>query len=102
VTDAYVALLLIDLHFPEASSLKGKRRELSSVKAQLHGRHGAAVSEVGHHDSWQRSTVAAVVCSGSLARLDEKADNVCRWLDARFPDGVRIERLTASADDLAG
>ena len=34
---AYVALLLIHLHFPDAASLKEKRKELSSVKAQLSG-----------------------------------------------------------------
>ena len=37
----YVAVLVIDLHFPEAGSLKGKRKELSSIKAQLHGRLAA-------------------------------------------------------------
>ena len=34
----FVAVLVIDLHFPDAGSLKGKRKELSSIKAQLHGR----------------------------------------------------------------
>ena len=40
----FVAVLVIDLHFPDAGSLKGKRKELSSIKAQLHGRLGRAVS----------------------------------------------------------
>ena len=40
VADAYVALLLVHLHFPEAGSLKAKRKDLASVKAQLHGRMG--------------------------------------------------------------
>ena len=39
----FVAVLVIDLHFPEAGSLKSKRKELSSIKAQLHSRLGAAV-----------------------------------------------------------
>ena len=37
MSQAYVALLLIDLHFPDAGSLKAKRKELQSVKAQLQG-----------------------------------------------------------------
>ena len=41
---AYVALLLIHLHFADSESLKSKRKELSSVKAQLHTRLGVAVS----------------------------------------------------------
>ena len=48
---AYVALLLVHLHFPEAGSLKAKRAELQSVKAQLHGRHGLTVAEVEHQDA---------------------------------------------------
>ena len=46
----FVAVLVIDLHFPDAGSLKGKRKELSSIKAQLHGRLGAAVAEIDHQD----------------------------------------------------
>ena len=50
MADAYVALLLVHLHFPEAGSLKAKRKDLASVKAQLHGRMGCAVAEVDHQD----------------------------------------------------
>jgi uncharacterized protein YlxP (DUF503 family) len=100
VTSAFVAVLLIHLHFPDSGSLKGKRRELSSLKAQLHSRHGAAVAEVDHHDTWQRATLAATLVSGSAPHLDEAADKVCRWLDSRFPQGVRVERLVASLEDL--
>jgi len=98
----FVAVLVIDLHFPDAESLKGKRKELQSVKAQLHGRLGAAVSETGHQDLWQRSTLTAALTGGSLATLSAAADSVERWLDARFPQGVSVERLVASVEDLRG
>ncbi len=55
----YVCLLEIHLHFPDNGSLKGKRKELSSLKAQLQRRFGAAVAETDHHDLWQRSEVTA-------------------------------------------
>jgi uncharacterized protein YlxP (DUF503 family) len=96
----FVAVLVIDLHFPDSRSLKGKRKDLSSVKAQLHGRLGVGVSEIGHQDSWQRSTLAAALTGGSLATLTAHADRVQRWLDSRFPDGVRVERIIASLEDL--
>ena len=67
---AYVALLLVHLHFPDAGSLKAKRAELQSVKAQLHGRHGLTVAEVEHQDVWQRSTLAAALTSGSAGQLE--------------------------------
>jgi uncharacterized protein len=96
----FVAVLVIDLHFPEAGSLKAKRKELASIKAQLHGRLGVAVSEVDHQDLWQRARLTAALTSGSLATLAAAADNVERWLEARCPDGVRVERMLASVEDL--
>jgi uncharacterized protein YlxP (DUF503 family) len=96
----FVALLVIDLHFPEAGSLKTKRRELSSIKAQLHGRLGAAVAEVDHQDLWQRARLTAALTSGSLSTLSSAADGVERWLVARCPDGVRVQRVIASVEDL--
>ena len=44
-TGGFVAVLVIDLHFPDAGSLKGKRKELSSLKAQLRQRLGVAVGK---------------------------------------------------------
>ena len=96
----FVAVLVIDLHFPEAESLKAKRKELSSIKAQLRGRLGLAVAEVDHHDLWQRARLTAALTSGSLATLSAAADNVERWLLARCPEGVSVERTVASVEDL--
>ncbi len=102
MTDAYVALLLVHLHFPEAGSLKSKRKELSSVKAQLHGRFGVTVAEVDGQDTWQRSTLAAALTGGSASLLDHAVDRVERFLLERFPEGVRVERTLASFDEVGG
>ena len=59
MSDAFVVLLKVHLFFPESGSLKAKRAELNSVKAHLRERMGASVAEVGHQDSWQRSTHAS-------------------------------------------
>ena len=97
---AFVAVLTIELHFPDVASLKVKRRELAPVKAHLQGRIGAAVAEVGHQDQWQRATLVAALTAGSPRRLEEVVDGIQRWLDSRFPQGVRIERRVASLADL--
>ncbi len=102
VDGGFVAVIVIELHFPEAGSLKSKRRELSSIKAQLHGRLGAAVSETGHQDLWQRATLTAALTGGSLHRLSAAADQLERWVLARSPDGSSVQRLVASVEDLHG
>jgi uncharacterized protein YlxP (DUF503 family) len=98
----FVAVLVIDLHFPEAGSLKSKRKELSSIKSQLHGRLGVAVAETGYQDLWQRARLTAAITGGSLHRLSAAVDEIERWLLARCPEGVHVERLMASVEDLRG
>jgi uncharacterized protein len=102
VPDAYVALLLIHLHFPDSGSLKTKRKDLSSVKAQLHGRHGVTVAEVDGQDTWQRATLAAALTGGSLSVLEASVDRVERFLLDRFPECVRVERSLTSFEDAGG
>jgi uncharacterized protein YlxP (DUF503 family) len=95
-------VLVIELHFPDAGSLKNKRKDLSSIKAQLHGRLGVAVAETGYQDLWQRATLTAALTGGSLRRLTSAADEVERWVLARCPEGSRVERLIVSVEDLRG
>lgn len=89
-------MVVIELHFPEAGSLKAKRRELASIKAQLHGRLGATVAETDHHDLRQR----AALTGGSLRRLRAAVDELERWLLARWPEAARVQRIMASVEDL--
>jgi uncharacterized protein len=97
---SFVCLLEIHLHFPENGSLKGKRKELQSLKAQLHRRFGAAVSETDHHDLWQRATLTAALVGGRAAPLADAADSLERYVMGMFPDGVRVERALVSGEDL--
>ena len=100
-SSGFVAVLVIDLHFPDAGSLKSKRKELSSIKAQLHGRMGAAVAEVDHQDLWQRARLTAALTGGSLAVLAAAADNLERWIEARWPENVSVQRIVTSVEDLS-
>jgi len=100
--DGFVAVLVIDLHFPDAGSLKDKRKQLSSIKAQLQTRMHVAVSETAHQDLWQRATLTAALTAGTVHQLDTAADVVVRWVLARCPDGASVQRLVASVEDLRG
>jgi uncharacterized protein YlxP (DUF503 family) len=102
MSGGFVAVLVIDVHFPDAGSLKSKRKELSSLKAQLHQRLGCAVSETGHHDLWQRAELTVALTGGSPHELSGAADNVERWLEGRLPQGVRVDRTLVSVADLEG
>jgi uncharacterized protein len=98
----FMVALTIHLHLPENGSLKGKRKELLSVRSALGRRFGAAVAEVGEHDLWQRATLAAGLVARSPGELERTADGIERYLLSRFPDGVRVERRLVSFEDLDG
>lgn len=95
-------MLVIDLHFAQSGSLKHKRKELQSIKAILHRRLGAAVAEIDHQDLWQRATLTAALTGASPGALNHAADRVERFLQARVPDGVTVQRILASVEELRG
>jgi uncharacterized protein len=97
---AYVCVLELDLHFPETGSLKGKRRELSSLKAQLQRRFGASVAETAHHDLWQRAGLTAALVGRDAGLLRDRAAEVERFVWGRFPDGASVECHVISSEDL--
>ena len=97
---SFVCLLEIHLHFPDNGSLKGKRKELSSLKAQLQRRFGASVAETDHHDLWQRSELTAALVGREARSLRERAAAVERYVISMFPDGTRVECHLVSKKDL--
>ena len=99
---SFICLLEIHLHFPSNGSLKGKRKELLSLKSQLQRRFGASVAETEHQDLWQRSTLSVALVGRDVHSLDEAAAKLCRYVDSQFPDGVWIERGTVSGEEVLG
>jgi uncharacterized protein YlxP (DUF503 family) len=99
---SFVCLVEIHLHFPDNGSLKGKRKELQGLKAQLQRRFGAAVAETDHHDLWQRATLSAAVVARSAGAATEAAARIQRYVDSQFPETSRTERALASGDELLG
>ena len=88
----YVGILTFELHFPEAGSLKGKRRFVRSAKAQLQNRLGASVAEVDHHDLWQRARLT-IACVAREAREAERLlDEAERYLVGQEWDASRYAR----------
>jgi uncharacterized protein YlxP (DUF503 family) len=82
--------------------LKGKRKELLSLKAQLHKRFGATVAETDHHDLWQRSTLTAALVGCDAQPLAAAADNLERFVLSQFPETVTFERGVITAEEVIG
>ena len=88
----YVGILSVELHFPENHSLKGKRKELLSVKAQLQRRFGASVAEVDYHDVWQRARLTLACAARGHKELQELLDGAERYLAGQAFELGQVER----------
>jgi uncharacterized protein len=94
----FVCLIEARLHFGESHDLKGKRKELKSLKEGLRRRFGAAVSETEGHDTWQRTTLLiALVGDGAVG---DRADEVQRFIESRCPEGCAFDRTLRNLDDI--
>jgi len=95
----YVGILSVELHFPEAGSLKGKRKHVKSAKAQLQNRFGASVAEVDHHDLWQRATLTISCVAREQRELVRLLDDAERYLHAQEYELVRSDRRIIAFDE---
>lgn len=94
----YVCVIEISLDLRHAQSLKEKRKVVSSLKAQLRQRFVAAVAETDHHDDRRRTTLVVALVGGAEVRT--RADEVERFVEARSPDGCRVDRDLLTLADI--
>jgi uncharacterized protein len=95
----YVGILSVELHFPEAGSLKGKRKYVKSAKAQLQNRFGASVAEVDHHELWQRSRLMVACVAREHREAETLLEEAVRYLNGQEYELVRTERDVVALDD---
>ncbi len=68
----HIMLIQLDLHIPDAQSLKDKRREIKSIKDRLMSRFNVSVAEVGELELWQQAKLAICAVSNDRAYLEQQ------------------------------
>jgi uncharacterized protein len=76
-----VGLLTLELHLPEAQSLKDKRQVVRSLKDRLRGHFNVAVAELDFEEIWQRSVVGIVTLSNEEQYVEESLQKVLAEAD---------------------
>lgn len=91
-----VGLLSIELHLPEADSLKSKRIILRSLRDRIKNKFNVSIAEVDGNDIWQRS-VLGVACVGNETKIINNVLNKVRDIILNTPSvellNSRIEML---------
>ncbi|HSC49983.1 MAG TPA: DUF503 domain-containing protein, partial [Gaiellaceae bacterium] len=80
-------------------TLKGKRKELLSAKAQLQRRFGASVAEVDHHELWQRARLTVACVARGHREAEELLDGAERYLAGQAYVLTSVERELVTLDD---
>jgi len=89
-----VGLLTLELHIPDAQSLKDKRQVLRSLKDKLRRDFNVAVAELEHHEAWQRSVAGVVTLSNEERQVQESLQKVLDEADrilGSFLIGQKLE-----------
>jgi hypothetical protein len=73
--------LKVKLRFPQNGSLKGKRRALKSIAAQVSNRFNVSIAEVDDHDLWQLATLGIACVSTDKRHANEVLSKVMSFLE---------------------
>lgn len=76
-----VGLLTLDLFFPEAHSLKGKRSLARPLLERLRRDWNVSAAEVDHLDVWQRATFAVASVNTESAAARRTLDSIVRHVE---------------------
>jgi hypothetical protein len=87
-SNVYVGIAHLELHLPEARSLKAKRAETRSLVERIRKRHQVLVSEVDHQQLHQRAGFAIAALSTSTVDLDARLQRVRTTVDETWPGFV--------------
>jgi uncharacterized protein len=66
-----IGFLTLEIHIPDARSLKDKRHVLRSLRDRLRANFNVAVAELDYLDLWQRARVGVVSLSNDGKHLEE-------------------------------
>jgi len=79
-----VSVVTLELHIPEARSLKDKRRIVKSLRDKIHSRYRVSIAETRHHDLRQRAQMTIATVAPDMAHLGDLVDSIRGLFDDRF------------------
>lgn len=77
-----IGVLSIELHLPDAQTLKEKRSVIKSLKDRLRNQFNVSVAETGHQDVWQRSEITICLVAGDRRQAESTIRAVVAFVAA--------------------
>ncbi|MFC1667170.1 DUF503 domain-containing protein [Candidatus Omnitrophota bacterium] len=76
-----IGVLHIDLFLSNSQSLKEKRMVLKSLKTRVRNNFNVAVSELDHHEKWQKTSLGVLSISNKKRHMDTILSNVVEFIN---------------------
>lgn len=83
-----VGICTIELHIPDAQSLKEKRQVLRSLLSRARNRHNVSIAEVAHQDLWQRAGIAIAAVGSSKRAMSAMFDGILKDIELTTPGEI--------------
>ncbi len=90
----HVGLLVVDLHIPDAVTLKDKRQVVRSLLDRAASRFNVSVAEIDHLDTCQRALLAFACVANEPRHVHRVLAGVCRSVESE----ARAEVLDATLE----
>ena len=87
-TGTYVGIAHLELHVPEARSLKAKRGPVRSLVEKIKNRHQVLVIEVGHQNLYQRARLAICALSSDVVDVEKRLQRVEATIDRNWSGNI--------------
>lgn len=89
-----VGLLTLDLHIPEANSLKSKRLVIRSLIDRIRNKFNVSISEVDANDLWQRSVIGIAYVANETVIINKVFEKIKNQVN----DNHSVELINATME----
>jgi uncharacterized protein YlxP (DUF503 family) len=86
-----IGAMVVRLRLPENHSLKGKRKTVKSITAQVANKFNVSVAEVDDHDLWQVATLGVSCVSTDGRHANEVLSHVMSFIQANRGDAEILD-----------
>ena len=82
--ETFIGVAHLELHIPEARSLKAKRAPVRSLVEKIKNRHKVLVIEVDHQDLYQRARLTICALSTNPVDVEARLQRVEKTIDLNW------------------
>ena len=79
-----IGVVKLELYLPAPNSLKSKRFVIKKLIDRIRNKFNVSISEVDHHDLWQRSLIGITIVGNDKRHLNSVIDKVVDHVEAMY------------------